>query len=431
MSWDNRRPAEGGSPLGGLIVAGIVVLVLGGIWFASFMHERAESQRAAEEAARKKDAEAQGLIAELAQLPPGRIDEFNRGAERREDFARANPSFKEAFDGAEDEWMGRTVAALDAQTAADPAAAVAAATQLDRGCGERGAARFRPQAREALDRAVAAAAARGGELLERDPVQALDFAGRCLQPFDRDPPESLTAARQRALDRCVTDLTARLDKAAPDDAAAMNAWLKDGKAVEQAARSPVEPLRQAEGRWLTGTVAAVLKEVEPRATKDPAAAFARLTAARTTYAELLSAHPEADRELTAGEGRCLQAVVDQSLTEAELLLLCRDAVAASAVLADTAAVCAGPLRTHAEPARRLLDARRRAVDAALDAARAEARGLIQGNRFQAAASRADQLCKDIGAEADAVGTGAALTRFRDECGYFADLARKAGQADPP
>jgi hypothetical protein len=313
---------------------------------------------------------------------------------------------------------------------ADPAAVIGGLRQLTSNCQTGSAERFLPQVRQALDRSIGSAAEQSAGLLGKDNVKALDIAVRCLAPFDpdkEDQPAALKEARQRALDACVKDLSGRLEKVPVDDGTAMTAWLKERKAVEGAARSVVEPLRQAEERWLAGTVAAVLAEVEPQAAREPEKVFARLQRMRTTHADFFPDHPNTVKALTAGEGRCLQSVVELAVGEARKA---DTPAAASKRLRATATVCAGPLKTHAGPANTLRQARREAVGAALKKAGVEAHKLIKGERFQAAARLAEGLYNDFRAEAEAVGLAAALIRFRDECGYFADLARQAGRADP-
>jgi hypothetical protein len=415
MSPTNRPPAAG-KLTGSLVFLVIVLLLVGGIILWYYMQE-----------ARRRNDQGEQLVADLHELPPGRIDAFNQGGDRRRGFVQDNPSWKDRLEKAEDEWLGRTLDGLEGQ-AADPAAALAELRRLVLGCEEGSARRFREQVRQALDRAVEAAAGRSAALLDGDAVGALDLARCCLEPFGAEPPAALTEARRRALARCVRGLTGRLEMTTPDDAKAAAAWLKDRQAVERAAGSEVEPLRQAEGRWLDATVAAVLADPEAGATKEPAATFARIAEARSLYADWFAAHPGAERNLAAGEGRFLQAVVDRAVGEAERL---RGPMAASVLLHKTAAVCAAPLQRHPGPADRLREARRKAVQAALDAARREARGLIERDRFQAAAAVAERLHKELRDDAEAVGGADALIRFRDECGYLADLARQAGKADPP
>jgi hypothetical protein len=287
-----------------------------------------------------------------------------------------------------------------------------------------------PQVKEAVARAAGSAAEQTAGLLGRDDVQALDLAGRCLAPFledKEDPPTALTEARQRALDHCVKGLTARLQQVPVDDGIAITGWRKDRQAAEKAARSTVEPLRQAEGRWLDETVAAVLKDVEPQAAQQPEQVFARLERTRTTYAELFADHPETVKTLTAGEGRCLQAVVDLAVAEASKQV---NPAAASARLRMTATTCARLFERHEGPAKTLREARRAAVNAALQKAGTEARTLFKADRIQAAASLTERLYKDFGPDAEAVGLAGAVIRFRDEWGYLADLARQAGKLDP-
>jgi hypothetical protein len=425
------RPSEGRPVSGSLAVLVILGLAVGLVAFTHWAGQREQRLEKERAAARKKEAEADRLVSELKDLPPGRMKEFDGGGQRRQEFLRATPAFREQLEKAEDDWMGRTLAGIDREAAGDPAAAIAALRELRSDCQKGGGQRLVPQVERALDRVVRSAAESSAGLLDRDGVQALDLAVRCLEPFvngKEEPPAPLTEARQRALDRCVKDLSARLEKLLAEDGGAVSAWLKDRKAVEAAAHCTVEPLRQAEERWLGRTVAALLAKVEPPAGQDAEKVFARLEQMRTSCAELLRDHPDARRTLTAGEGRCLQAAVDRAVAEAGK----QDSPAATiARLRQTATACGGLLGDHEGPASKLREARREAVNDALKKARAEATKLIKADRFQAAAALSEQLCKDLEADAKAVGVADALTRLRDDCGYYADLARQAGRSDPP
>src|SRR5262249_43884714 len=155
------------------------------------------SQRLAEkkEAAGKKEAAANELVAEVSKLAPGKIDEFNATGQRRQKFVRDNEEFRDQLESAEDEWMTRTLAGFEEQAAADPAAAIGGLRQLKNGCQKGSGQRLLPQVQQALERAVGSAAEQSASLLNRDNVQALDLAGRCLAPFiddEEDPPTTLT-----------------------------------------------------------------------------------------------------------------------------------------------------------------------------------------------------------------------------------------------
>ncbi len=78
---------------------------------------------------------------------------------------------------------------------------------------------------------------------------------------------------------------------------------------------------------------------------------------------------------------------------------------------------------------RLLHVRRKAVLAALDAARSEAMLLAARDRFQAVAALGEQLARVLAGEAQAVGATADLEQFRQACQVFGDLARQAGKPD--
>jgi hypothetical protein len=428
------RPSEGNSMFGSLIFVLVFGLVVGGVCLFNEFTRRSQQLKEEKSAAQRQEADAQAYISELNNLAPGKIDEFNAGSQRRQQFVRDNPSFRDQLESAEDEWMkrtlDRTLADVEVQLVVDPAATIAELWKLHFDC-QLDNHRLLPQIRQALERAAGSAAKRSADLLDLDNVHALDIARRCLAAFDKaneTPPKTLTEARQRALDRCVSDLSERLHKIAVDDGVALASWLKARQAVEEAAGAAVPPLRQAEGRWLAGIIAAVLKEVEPWAAQQPEKAVARLEQIRTTYANLFADHPDAAKALTAGEDRCLQGVIDRAVAEARKQ---GNPVAASAQLRRTATVCATLLQGHQGLAQTLQEARREVVNKALKKASAEAYNLIKGDRFQAAASLAEQLSKDFGAEAEAVGLAAALVQLQDECGYYADLARQAGRLDPP
>jgi hypothetical protein len=424
-----NRPSEGNPMFGCLILALVAGLLIGGGIALNYFQEQAKRLAEEKAAAQKQETECNRLISELNKLPPGRIDDFNTGGEQRRKFLTDNPSFREQLDSAEDEWLARSLTELGKLP--DPAAVIGGLRQLRSGCQKGSGERLLPQVRQALDRAVRSGAEQSAGLLGKDNVQALDVAVRCLAPFIDDkegPPEALKEAQREALDRCVKDLSGRLEKVPVDDGTAMVEWLKARQAVEKAARAVVEPLRQAEGRWLDMTIAAVLKEVEPQAAHQPEKVFARVERTRTTYAELFVDHPDTVNALTAGEGRCLQSVVELAVAEARQA---GNPAAASARLRRTATVYARLLEAHEGPANTLREARRAAVNAALQQAGTEARTLLKGDRIQAAASLAERLYKDFAPDAEAVGLADSLVRFRDDWGYLADLARQAGKLDPP
>jgi hypothetical protein len=441
--WEVENEVTAGAPgadLGERLGAGapgadlgerlLIVALFGGLTFSSYVEKRSQQLEEEKSAAQAKERPARDLVSQLNNLAPGNIDEFNATGQRRQEFVHANPSFRDQLDSAEDKWMKRTLDAFEGQVAADPATAITRLRELQSGCQKGSGQRLLPQVQQALEHAAGSAAEQSADLLERDNVQALDFARRCLAPFDRakeGPPKTLTETRQRALDHCVKDLSGQLKKIPVDDGIAMAGWLERRQAVENAAGATVAELRQAEGCWLAETVAAVLKAVEPQAAQQPEKAFARLEQTRTTYANLFADHPDAAKALTAGEERCLAAVVILATAEARKQT---DLAAASKRLQKTATVCAGLLERYKWPAKALQAARREVVHKALKKASAAAYNLIQGDRFQGAAHLAEQLSKDFGAEAEAVGLAAMLVQFRDECGYYADLARQAGRTDP-
>lgn len=110
-------------------------------------------------------------------------------------------------------------------------------------------------------------------------------------------------------------------------------------------------------------------------------------------------------------------------------LLADDPIEASLALRKTAE----ELRAcgdHAQAQAVLLKARRGAVAAGLDQAKAQTKSLIKADRFQAAEKLALGLEARAAKEAQAVGLSQPLIQFRAGCEFLAELARRAGKADP-
>jgi hypothetical protein len=71
-----------------------------------------------------------------------------------------------------------------------------------------------------------------------------------------------------------------------------------------------------------------------------------------------------------------------------------------------------------------------AAQARLQATQQEVKALIAGDRFQAAADKAEQLVGALEGEAAADGLDADLSKFRASCRFLAELATQAGNQDP-
>jgi hypothetical protein len=83
-----------------------------------------------------------------------------------------------------------------------------------------------------------------------------------------------------------------------------------------------------------------------------------------------------------------------------------------------------------EQQRRVLELRRQAAIALLQAVKKESRALIATDRYQAVSERADKLFQEFSREAEAVGLGKDMVNYQESCKFLAKLARQARKPDP-
>jgi hypothetical protein len=193
-----------------------------------------------------------------------------------------------------------------------------------------------------------------------------------------------------------------------------------------------DDVEAAEQEWGRRTAEAAVREAEGLLERDPDQASAGLRQA----AALLSRtghHPVAQAQLQDARRQAVLARLKQAEAELEGLLAGGRLVAVAAAGRRRAADLQGEAEATGvqdEVRGRLLDPRRRAVRARLEAARRETAALLKQDRFHAVAAAGERLWQDMGDEAKAVGMADELRRFRQGCGVFGDLARQAKKADP-
>jgi hypothetical protein len=239
---------------------------------------------------------------------------------------------------------------------------------------------LRRSARSAIEAAEAA--------IERDPARAsadLRVLAQALGRLDQgtDVRDELRAVRRRAVLARARTLAAGLDALA--------------------ARGECEAVADAAGRGLTN----LADEARDVGAFDEATACLAPVRARALGIRLEAAVAQLDAAAGRGEFTAVARGGEKAL--ADLMGEARE-VGQEKVVGDT-----------------LLAVRRKAVLAALDAARHEVQALREKGRFGAIASLGDRLARVMSDEARAVGAAADLEQFRRDCQALGEQARQAGK----
>jgi hypothetical protein len=192
-------------------------------------------------------------------------------------------------------------------------------------------------------------------------------------------------------------------------------------------------IRAAERAWVRRAAAAAIEATESQLERDPLRAARELRELVWSLSHTDRDHwTEVREDLRPIRQKAVRACVQRLRKEGEVLIAHGEFTAVSQKSEQALAEWWDEVREvglQEEVQQQLRQVRRKAVLAALDAARREVMPLLARDRHKAVADLGEQLARVLAAEARFVGAEADLEQFRRACEAFGDVARQDGEPD--
>jgi hypothetical protein len=219
-------------------------------------------------------------------------------------------------------------------------------------------------------------------------------------------------------------LAQRIESIPPGDLAAYHVVKEQADALPAGTGRAAEVLQPARAAWGRRSAEALIRAFRELAPGD-SAGYERTRGAGAVFVGAFPEHRDAIRAAEAAWG---DRTIDQLAAEVEPLLGSDPGAASERLRTEAKRFAAWDAQAAAQG--RLRDLRRRALELALDRAKAETRELIRAHRYARATRSAVDFRTRWSDEAAAVEKSADLDYLVDSYAFLAELARKANKPDP-